>query len=145
LFVNVDLNVNNGRAHFGHQWWKTTVLSCHRCLIDSGVKNELHLNIYYSFDHQVSLSKSKCWYSNNCLHFLKCAVPLASLTLLRLHPEVHPLFKTYGHPTISNLFWAPTGIWLVSYKCFLYPEADSIKPIWNAFSHSFCKLHHHNC
>ncbi len=22
------------------------------------------------------LSKSKCWYSNNCLHFLKCAVPL---------------------------------------------------------------------
>jgi hypothetical protein len=25
----------------------------------------------------VSLSKSKCWYSNNCLHFLKRAVPLA--------------------------------------------------------------------
>ncbi len=24
----------------------------------------------------MSLSKSKCWYSNNCLHFLKCAVPL---------------------------------------------------------------------
>ncbi len=22
----------------------------------------------------MSLSKSKCWYSNNCLHFLKCAV-----------------------------------------------------------------------
>jgi len=24
----------------------------------------------------MSLSKSKCWFSNNCLHFLKCAVPL---------------------------------------------------------------------
>ncbi len=24
----------------------------------------------------MSLSKSKCWYSNNCLHFLKHAVPL---------------------------------------------------------------------
>ncbi len=24
----------------------------------------------------MSLSKSKCWYSNNCLHFLKCAVPI---------------------------------------------------------------------
>jgi hypothetical protein len=23
----------------------------------------------------MSLSKSKCLYSNNCLHFLKCAVP----------------------------------------------------------------------
>ncbi len=24
----------------------------------------------------MSLSKSKCWYTNNCLHFLKRAVPL---------------------------------------------------------------------
>ncbi len=31
-----------------------------------------------NFDHQMSLSMSKCWYSNNCLHFLKCAVPLMS-------------------------------------------------------------------
>jgi hypothetical protein len=38
-------------------------------------KNEQHLNIYYNFYHQMSLRKSKCWYSNNCLHFLKCAVP----------------------------------------------------------------------
>ncbi len=27
----------------------------------------------------MSLSKSKCWYSNNCLHFFKCAVPFDSL------------------------------------------------------------------
>ncbi len=25
----------------------------------------------------MSLSKSKYWYSNNCVHFLKCVVPLA--------------------------------------------------------------------
>ncbi len=23
----------------------------------------------YNFDHQMSLSKNKCWYSNNALHF----------------------------------------------------------------------------
>ncbi len=35
---------------------KTTVLSCHRCLINTGVKkNELHLNIDNNFDHQMSL------------------------------------------------------------------------------------------
>ncbi len=35
------------------------------------LKNELHLNIDQNFGHQMSLSKSKCWYSNNCSHFLK--------------------------------------------------------------------------
>jgi hypothetical protein len=36
----------------------TTVLSCHRCLINSGVeKNEQHLNIDKNFDHQMSLIK----------------------------------------------------------------------------------------
>jgi hypothetical protein len=37
-----------------HQCRKMTVISCH-----SGVKNEQHLHIYYYFDHQMSLSKSK--------------------------------------------------------------------------------------
>ncbi len=32
----------------------------------------------------MSLSKSKCWYSDNCLHFLKCAVPLVALVGGRL-------------------------------------------------------------
>ncbi len=40
-----------------------------------GCKNEQHLNMDQNFDHKMSLSKSKCWYSNNCLHFIKCAVP----------------------------------------------------------------------
>jgi len=52
-------------------------LSCHRCLLNTGVeKNEQHLNIDWNFDHQMSLSKSKCWNSNISLHFLKCAVRL---------------------------------------------------------------------
>jgi len=29
-----------------------------------------------NFDLQMSLSRGKCLYSNNCLHFLKHAVPL---------------------------------------------------------------------
>ena len=59
-----------------HRCRKTTVLSCHRCLIKTGVKkNEQHLNIDYNFNHQICLSKSKCLYSNNCLQFLKRAVP----------------------------------------------------------------------
>ncbi len=46
------------------------LLSCHRCLINTGVeKNEQLLNKYYNFDHEMSLSKSKCLHPNNYLHF----------------------------------------------------------------------------
>ncbi len=38
---------------------KQLVLSCHRCLIKTGVeKNEQHLKMDFNFDHQMSLSKS---------------------------------------------------------------------------------------
>ena len=30
----------------------------------------------------MSLTKSKCWYSNNCLHFLKHAVPLEKVGVI---------------------------------------------------------------
>ncbi len=66
--------------HIGYQRRKTTVLSCHICLINTGAeKNEQHLNIDYNFYHKMSLSKSKCWYSNNCFHFLKCADPFKTV------------------------------------------------------------------
>ncbi len=39
-------------------------------------KNEQYLNMDKNFDHQMSLSKSKCLYSYSCLRFLKHAVPL---------------------------------------------------------------------
>ena len=35
----------NGTARIRHQCMETTVLSCHRCLISTGVKNEQHWNI----------------------------------------------------------------------------------------------------
>jgi hypothetical protein len=42
------------------------------------------LNIDYKYRLELCppmpLSKSKCWYSNYYLHFLKCAVPLQRLT-----------------------------------------------------------------
>ncbi len=41
--------------------------------------NEQHLNIDDNLDHQMSLSKSKCWYSNNYLQFSKRAVPVQYL------------------------------------------------------------------
>jgi hypothetical protein len=56
----------NRTEHIRHKYRKTTVLSCHKCLIKTGVeKNEKLLNRDYNFDHQMSPSKSKCWYSNN--------------------------------------------------------------------------------
>ncbi len=32
----------------------------------------------------MSLSKRKCWYSNNCLYFIKRAVPLEALELITI-------------------------------------------------------------
>jgi hypothetical protein len=80
-FIGLDKHTSllfNKSACIRHQCRKTIVLSCHHlCLINTGVeKNELHLNIDYNFDLQMSLSKSKCLYSNNFLHFLKRAVLL---------------------------------------------------------------------
>ncbi len=60
----------NETAHIQHQCRKTTVLSCHRCLIKTlALKNEQHLNMDDNFDQQMLLSKSKCLYSNHCLQF----------------------------------------------------------------------------
>ncbi len=73
----------NERALNRHLCGKTTVLSCYKCLINTGVeKNEQHSNLDYSFHHQMSLSKSKRWYSNNCLHFLKGPVLLTLCVVL---------------------------------------------------------------
>jgi hypothetical protein len=57
----------------------------------------------------MSLSKSICWYSNNCLHFLKCAVPLV---------EIYQLgeLKVIGinmYKNCKKLIWP---IWIIDYK-----------------------------
>jgi len=101
-----------------HQCRKTTVLNCHRHLSNTGVeKNKLHLNIDLNFDHQMSLSKSKCWYWNNCLQFLKCAVSLM-VTLLN---------RTFSPTDCIIKFWQndiqPIDLWqnvIVSRKCKLF-------------------------
>jgi hypothetical protein len=41
----------------------------------------------------MSLSKSKCWYSNNCLNFLKCADPLARCGATDTAVKVHCLYS----------------------------------------------------
>jgi hypothetical protein len=38
-------NYNNRTVHIRHQWKKATVLSCHRCLINTGVEKMKDLKI----------------------------------------------------------------------------------------------------
>ncbi len=49
----------------------------------------------------MSLSKSKCWYSSNCLYFQKCAVPLQKLNVLTSLQHVHN--RTEAAPKRSSL------------------------------------------
>ncbi len=44
------------------------------------LKNGQHLNMDKNFDHRMSLNKSKCLYSYNCLHFLNHAFPMSKIT-----------------------------------------------------------------
>jgi hypothetical protein len=47
----------------------------------------------------MSLSKSKCQYSNNCLQYIKCAVPLSIMAVegfITLAPEVDPHEESHG-------------------------------------------------
>jgi len=57
-FINLNVRKvigfdENKLAYVRHHCRITIVLSCYRCLINTGVeKNELHLNIDYNVDHQ---------------------------------------------------------------------------------------------
>jgi hypothetical protein len=51
----------------------------------------------------MSLSKSKCWYSNNCVHFSKRAVPLASVLSENNHKHYHNL-KSVNPRSIKTVF-----------------------------------------
>ncbi len=48
------------------------------------------------------LSKSKCWYSNNCLHFLKRAVPLFNFPAMFYYK--YYLFDFLTDLILSHLF-----------------------------------------
>jgi hypothetical protein len=61
LFDCLCVSANNRTAYILHLYRKTVVLSCQRCLFNTGVKkNEQHLNIDENLDHQMSLSISVC-------------------------------------------------------------------------------------
>jgi hypothetical protein len=48
----------------------------------------------------MSLSKSKCWYSNNCLQFLKHGALLRCFFL----PCLYSSFSPFSLPTFANIF-----------------------------------------
>jgi hypothetical protein len=80
----------------------------------------------------MSPSKSKCWYSNNCLHLLKCAVPL-------WHPTWCLCFKQYSGKRngYSQVFLR------TSYYCYIGYCGSSVKKLVLfklAFLNWICKL-----
>jgi hypothetical protein len=54
----------------------------------------------------MSPSKSKCWYSSNCLHFLKYAVPLSNLhkTLYNILSDIFGAFHWMNFSLINSVF-----------------------------------------
>jgi hypothetical protein len=67
----------------------------------------------------MSLSKGKCWYSNNCLHFLKCAVPLSmardrNIAHLRYLILKGVLCWNIISDTMFSSFWGAISIVVVS-------------------------------
>jgi hypothetical protein len=55
----------------------------------------------------MSLSKSKCWYSKNCLYFLKHAVPLTTLFFFKMLDQFQVQFFTYLAPMQNYFNWFP--------------------------------------
>jgi len=90
----------NRKAHIRHQCRKTTVLGCHRCLT-TALKKWTTFKYRLELSPPMSLSKCKCWYSNNCLHFLKraalCQVAKQNMGIfkfkLSILLNVFPLFS----------------------------------------------------
>ncbi len=58
-----------------HLCRKTAVFSCHRHLINNGDEKWTTFKCRLKFDHQMSLSEKKIWYSSKCLHFkVRCSI-----------------------------------------------------------------------
>ncbi len=101
-------------ASIRHQCMKATVLSCQRCLINTGVENEWHLNTKY-FDYQMSLSKGKCWNSNNCLQFQSALFHCTKIRLRIFDHLKHSLLPIAAAVLdVGTLVQSPTP------KTFLY-------------------------
>jgi hypothetical protein len=63
---------------------------------------EQHLNKDNNFTHQMSLNKSKCWYSNNCLQFLKRADPLIPYNVIGHTQDKHRSSMAHSSFLIMN-------------------------------------------
>jgi hypothetical protein len=53
----------------------------------------------------MSLGKSKCWYSNNCLQFLNCVVPLSFFglaTVLATFQKIGQVFLQSSDPSAGG-------------------------------------------
>ncbi len=104
-------------------------------------KNEQHLNIALNFGHQIFLGKSKCWYSNNSLHFLKHTVPLSIFIYLYLTVVI---FTTPG--LIRHLWQLKTVVFLHWCQICVVPGNTKGEvslyhwpPVWLVWISLFCK------
>ncbi len=89
-----------------------TLLMEQTCRQYAQLSSLYYLDVYdYKFDHQMSLSKSKCWHSNNGLHFLKHTVPFRALNLVKF------LVKNRRLSGTSSTTWISRGR-----KKFLWPS-----------------------
>ncbi len=84
----------------------------------------------YNFDQQMSLSKSECWYSNNCLRFFKVCCSIAHIP----SPNLTPNSSTNGTFTGSGILtnWGRCQKTFYGRKLRLFIISQSICP-WQAF------------
>jgi hypothetical protein len=110
-------------------------------IISSSIEHvlEQHLNIDQNFDHQMSLSKSKCWYSNNCLYFLKQAVPLYNnlFYLLHLSSRIYTHLATMLYLAMLQWFRAQTIAPPTPFPLWPLGHKKSKSPLFNISRYSW--------
>ncbi len=81
MIIGSWIRIRYGTTHIRHQCRKTAVLSCHRCLINSGVKK------WTKFKNGLELwppdVRVNGGIQTNVYIFLKCAVPLSNINAFR--------------------------------------------------------------
>ncbi len=91
----------------------------------------------------MALSKSKCWYSNNCLHLLRRTVPLICLNFFpdcweSVHPESGGRISSQGWTGVITFFLCH---WLGQNKleCLSNSNFSSFSNVW---SKALCLVSH---
>ncbi len=89
----------------------------------------------------MSQSKSKCWYSNNCLHFFKarCSIVENCFVILKLVFALHFLIKILYSPlTIDIYIYGLELKTILPFMAFLQTYPKGIETFY--FPHSFLNL-----